>query len=263
MNVLIGKNDTQGHIINKYKFKVLAMGSNGTLEVQQDETQLPVQEQLLEANEAPAIQQEMKPSGSRDELVESLMQKTDEMSSNFIKMQMKLESAEEEYKVQLEAAKKEAFDEGVAAGRAQVESEFAAAKTEGITQFSASVSTLEQSARTFHDALTGIQQELLHAALDIAKEVVAAEVQEHSGEIAERLSKQLIEELQGASKITLRVNPADHGVISENVGKLDHVEIVSDSAVSPGGVIAISEAGNIDAEIMKRYERVKRAALSG
>ena len=263
MNVLIGKNDTQGHIINKYEFKVLAMGNNGTLEVQQEDSRPPAEEKRPEADETPALRQEMKPSSSRDELVESLMQKTDEMSSNFIKMQMKLESAEEEYKAQLEAAKKEAFEEGVAAGRAQAESEHKSAKTEGIAQFSASVSTLEQSARTFHDALSEIRQELVHAALDIAKEVVAADVREHSGDIAERLSKQLIEELQGASKITLRVNPADHGMISENVGKLDRVEIVSDSAVSPGGVIAISDAGNIDAEIMKRYERVKRAALSG
>ncbi|MEA1916045.1 MAG: hypothetical protein U9N42_00790 [Campylobacterota bacterium] len=36
---------------------------------------------------------------------------------------------------------------------------------------------------------------------------------------------------------------------------------MSDSAVSAGGVVAISDAGNIDSDLMKRYERVKEMAL--
>ena len=68
--------------------------------------------------------------------------------------------------------------------------------------------------------------------------------------------------MQSASKITLKVNPKDHGEISQRVGSLEHVEVISDSAVSEGGVIALSDAGNIDAQISKRFERVKRAALS-
>jgi len=44
---------------------------------------------------------------SKDALIESLMKKTDEMSSNFIKLQMKLEDKELEYEVQLKKAKEE------------------------------------------------------------------------------------------------------------------------------------------------------------
>ena len=43
---------------------------------------------------------------------------------------------------------------------------------------------------------------------------------------------------------------------------LERVEIVADSAVSNGGVIAISDAGNVDAQISKRFERVKKTVLS-
>ena len=98
--------------------------------------------------------------------------------------------------------------------------------------------------------------------VDIAKEVVDAELKENSTKVAFGLSKELIKELQNASKITLKVNPKNHGEISKRVGSLKHVEVISDGAVSEGGVIALSDVGNIDAQISKRFQRVKRAALS-
>ncbi|MDD3059521.1 MAG: FliH/SctL family protein [Sulfurimonas sp.] len=98
--------------------------------------------------------------------------------------------------------------------------------------------------------------------MDIAKEVIHVEVGTNSSEIAKKLSEERIKELQSASKITLRVNPKDHGALSEKVGSLEHISVLSDSAVSIGGVIAMSDAGNIDAQISKRFERLKKAALS-
>ena len=134
--------------------------------------------------------------------------------------------------------------------------------TKGIAQLSASVLTLENSAEEYKKALEGIKSELISAALDISKEVINIELNENSTAIAEVLSNELIKELQSASKITLKVNPKNHGEISKSVGSLENIEVISDSAVSEGGVIAISDAGNIDAQISKRFERVKRAALS-
>ena len=75
------------------------------------------------------------------------------------------------------------------------------------------------------------------------------------------MGDELIKELQSASKITLRVNPKNHGFISEHVGSLEHIEVLSDSAVSEGGVVAVSDAGNIDAQVSKRFQKVKKAAL--
>lgn len=261
MEVVISKEDTQGHIINKYQFKILGVPQKERTDTKTAETPAAATPKR-EAESAEAAEFEPMPRGSRDELVESLLKKTDDISSNFIKLQMKLEAAEDEYKRALESARAEAYEAGFQAGRAQVEQEASQAKSGGMEQLAQSLRTLEASAQKFESALEGIKGELMHAALDIAKEVVASEVKERSGEIASKLSEQLIKELQSASKVTLRVNPADHGPISEKVGSLSHIEVVSDGAVSPGGVIAISDAGNIDAEIMKRYERAKRAALS-
>lgn len=265
MKTLIANDSTEGHVISKYSFKVLALGATPSSEnsssVLVSGSEEP-QESTLVSEENESEEDSITSTGSRDELVESLLKKTDDISSNFIKMQMKLEAAEEEHKVALEAAKKEAYETGIEEGRSQILAEQAQKSADGVSQFATSVQTLEASAAQFETALEGIQGELLHAALDIAKEVVLKEMSTNSSDIAKTLSDGLIEQLQGASKVTLKVNPKDHGALSEKLGSLKHIELVSDSAISPGGVIAISDAGNIDAEIMKRFAGVKKAALS-
>ncbi|WP_455757730.1 flagellar assembly protein FliH [Sulfurimonas sp.] len=252
------------HDIDKYNFKVLAIGSSDSEKEQKASSNLV---QSTEKEEQPSrresdIDSSAMSQSSKDSLIESLMKKTDEMSSNFIKLQMKLEDKEEEYKKELENVKELSFNEGIEVGKQQAVESGEADLTNGMAQFSSSVARLEESAKEFESALEGIKNDLITAALDIAKEVVGVELKENSVEVAKTLGDELIKELQSASNITLKVNPNDHGVISEHVGSLAHVQVISDSAVSEGGVIAISDAGNIDSQISKRFERVKRAALS-
>jgi len=259
MRSVIDKEAMKDHAISKYNFKVSAMGSHDEHEESPpEEMKRPMDETAADEH----LEHHSAASSSRDELVESLLTKTEDVTSNFIKMQMKFEAREEAFKAELESARQEAYAEGLAKGRVEAEEEVVRTKSEGMGQFTASVKTLEESAKGFDNALVSIKEELLQAALDIAKEVIHVEITEHSEKIAKRLASQLITELQGASMVTLRVNPADHGYLSEELGKMGHVEVVSDSAVSKGGVIAISDVGNIDSEVMRRYERVKRAALS-
>ena len=264
MATVIANEKLQKHSVEKYNFKVLAVGAPS------DDSDEKPTSSLVESytkDENPSrresdIDSSAMTQSSKDSLIESLMKKTDEMSSNFIKLQMKLESKEEEYKSELEKEKEISFAEGLEAGIAKAHSDSEADLTSGMTQLSSSVATLEQSAKDFETALEGIKGELITAALDIAKEVINVELSQNSNEVAKVLGDELIKELQSASKVTLKVNPKNHGAISEHVGSLDHIEVVSDSAVSEGGVIAISDAGNIDAQVSKRFERVKRAALS-
>ncbi len=253
MDRVITKEMLTSQNVSKYKFKVLAIGGHAD---EAEEAQAYTRSEPLNDEATPT-------TSSRDELVESLLKKTDEISSNFIKIQMKLEEQEAVFKEELEKVKKEAYDQGFSDGKQACETELEHSKTEGIEQFAKSVRRLNESAEEFVTALEGIRQELTLAALDIAKEVIEDELHEHSNAIAKKLSSALIAELSSASEITLRVNPNDHGAVSERVSNLDHVTVISDSAVSPGGVIAISDVGNINSEIMKRYERIKKAALSG
>lgn len=270
MATVISNDKLQRHNIDKYNFKVLGMGAGGAQNTSVSKEGASTKKEQNPTAPAPQFQEPKESSvdssamsqNSKDSLIESLLKKTDEMSSNFIKLQMKLESKEEEFKLQLEKAKEAAYAEGVEAGKAAANKELEKNYQNGLGQFSASVATLEKSAQEFVGALEGIKGELISAALDIAKEVIQVELGINSHEIAKVLSNELLKELQSAAKVTLKVNPKNHGALSESLGKLENVTLVSDSAVSEGGVIALSDAGNIDAQINKRFERVKKAALS-
>lgn len=260
---IISSQKISNHNVNKYNFKVLPHSEEFGEEVVESAL---VAKRLVTEMEQPSKEREIDASAmsqsSKDSLIESLLNKTDEMSSNFIKLQMKLESMSDEHMREIKKIKEESYAQGVEAGKANALKEDENNVANIILQYSASIAKLENSAKEFENALEGIKKELISAALDISKEVVKVELHENANNIAIILAEELIKELQGASKVMLKVNPKDHGAISQAVGSLAHVEVMSDSAVSLGGVIAISDAGNIDAQISKRFERVKRMALS-
>lgn len=257
MSSIINSNQALSHSVSKYNFKIISV--DATEEHSKDEE---LQEDDSEPSRAGSVDSSSISQSSKDSLIESLLQKTDEMSSNFIKLQMKLEMMSDEHKAEIIKIKNESYAEGLEAGRAKAAKDTETSLVNGMTQFSSSVATLEKSSKEFQGALEEIKKELINAALDISKEVVGIELSENSAQVAAHLSGELIKELQNASKITLKVNPKDHGTISQSVGLMENVKLVSDGAVSEGGVIAISDAGNIDAQISKRFERVKKAALS-
>jgi len=263
MAKVIAENKLTTHTMDKYKFKVFSMNTGNSEDSSAKESEAqrrePETEERVDAGE---IDSSSLSTGSKDSLIESLMKKTDEMSSNFIKLQMKLETMSDEHKIELEKVKDEAFERGVEAGLEQAKKTQDDSMHNGLQQFATSVQTLETSAKEFESALEGIKGSLIEAACDIAKEVISIELSNNSNEIAKVLSQELINELQSASAIRLKVNPRNHGAISQSLGSLKHVEVISDGAVSEGGVIVLSDAGNIDAQIKKRFERVKKAALS-
>jgi len=256
---VISSDNLAKHTMEKYTFQVFSMGaSSASDEVEKEKVQNDIPKPIVTSE----VDSSSLSTGSKDSLIESLLKKTDEMSSNFIKLQMKLEDMTEEHKAELQKMKEDSFEEGAKAGVLQAKEESEDNFENGLNQFSTSVTTLEKSASEFEVALEGIKSHLVEAALDIAKEVIKIELNTNSTEIATVLSNELINELQSASKITLKVNPKDHGEVSKNVGSLKHVEVLSDGAISEGGVVVLSDAGNIDAQITKRFEKVKRAALS-
>lgn len=258
MEIVIPQKNSSSHTISKYQFKILTSLSGLSIgEASEEIRHMPHND-----HEEPIVERRRENNtSSKDELIESLMKKADEMSSNVIKMQMRLEAMQEDHATAIDEAKKTAFEEGKLAGIAQEQMQSAGRKDHSQDQLAMSVKTLENAAHDFKSALDSIQKELTHTALEIAKEVIGIETQDNSAKIAAKLSNDLIEELKDASKITLRVNPADHGFISEKVGSLNHVEVLSDRAINAGGVVAISDVGNIDSEIKKRYERLKRSLL--
>ncbi len=259
MATVISNNELESHNVNKYNFKVIA-NSGSQENVNQEEDSIASEKGSVKKIQE--VDSSALSTSSKESLIESLMQKTDEMSSNFIKLQMKLEAKEEEFAQNLAKAKEEAFSEGLEAGVAKAKEDLNKSSTQSLELFADSVVKLEKSAQEFSSALEGIKLQLISAALDISQEVIKIELSTHSNEVAKLLCDELLKDLQTASKVTIKVNPANHGALSEHTEKLENVVILSDSAISEGGVIVISDAGNIDSQIEKRFERVKRAALS-
>ncbi len=260
MATVIPNSRIEKHHVDKYNFKVIAFGAAGETENRSSTEESASTVSPVQA--ATEIDSSALDNKSKESLIESLMKKTDEMSSNFIKLQMKLEAKEEEFKEELQKAKEEAFAEGMKAGKAQALEEIDKSLNEKMELFTSSIAKLEKSAGEFETSLESLKNELVSAALDISKEVIKIELSTNSSEVAKVLSEELINDLQGASQVTLKVNPNNHAYVSEHLGKLEHVTILADSAISEGGVVVLSDAGNIDAQISKRFERVKKAALS-
>ncbi|MDF1875583.1 flagellar assembly protein FliH [Sulfurimonas sp. SAG-AH-194-I05] len=275
MATIISSDKILKHAVSSYNFKTLSLDVNvveeefvsALVQAPQEEQKDTLEETPLPPVGTPEIQDasidaSSMSRNSKDALIESLMKKTDEMSSNFIKLQMKLEDKEEEYKVNAQVVQDEAFAKGFEEGVAKATQDSQNNYKDGISQFSTSIVALEAKSKEFESSLEAIKSDLITAAIDIAQEVISIELEENSSKIATVLGEGLIKELQGASNITLKVNPKDHGPVSEQVGKLDNISILSDSAISEGGVIATSDTENIDSQISNRFEKVKKAALS-
>ena len=262
MAIVISKNRMEKYDVNPYHFKVLSASDNDFVETEVTPQEKEVVEQSSPSKskikdvDSSAISQ-----SSKDALIASLMKNNGEMSSNFIKLQMRLEAKEDEFKAELEKVKEKSFNDGVVEGQKQAQANYEAELNGKLSQFATSVSTLDAKAKEFKNSLEEIKASLVSAAIDITSEVINMQLKENSSEIAQVLSSELIKELQSSSKITLKVNPIDYNDISVYISKLDNVEVVQDSAISQGGVIAVSDAGNIDAQISKRFEKVKKAAL--
>ncbi|SFV60752.1 Flagellar assembly protein FliH [hydrothermal vent metagenome] len=268
MAEIISSSNISRHNVDKYNFKVLAIGSSKKPNLkafgkeQSQEHLAQKSNQTDEAQKVATQPKEPKKQDSKDSIIESLLKKTDEMSSNFIKLQMKLENMQEEHKKELEQIRESAFLEGEAKGKEEAAKECQAQYEQTLNLFADSISKLEQKATHYNSSLESLKKELITAAIDIAKEVVSVEIEQNSAKVAEALATSLIEELKSASQIMLKVNPKDFANLVQKFEDLQNVKVVADAAVSEGGVIAISDIENIDAQIANRFERVKKVVLS-
>ena len=201
------------------------------------------------------------PSNASDTMLEEMLKKVDELSSELVKTQMLLEKQEKEFAGRLDTVRKEGYEAGYQAGKQECIEAFEK-ETETIRErFSESIALLEESRRKFLEKIDTVEEELIETALDLAKQVVVKEVEKHSKEIAYRLAELLMREVKEASEVTLKVNPEDYDYLKEKFAQESRVKIVPDKAVAPGGVILLSNVGNIDGEIMSRFERIKEAVF--
>ena len=271
------------HFIENYRFKVL--GSNERAQdsapvlIEENNLSEELSEQNLDQsgeNFAPQSQpvHQMQPNmqnhfapqpqnsqahqpGFDSSFVEELLKKTDELSSNIIKLQMQIENQESEFAKRLEAEIARAKEDGKNEGIAQTNAANEAKIKELEAKFSASAAKLDEQYAKFDEFLKKSEDELGQTAIKIAKEVIEKEVSSASSQIAHHLANSLIKELSDVKNIEIRVNPEDSDYLKEQFSKNERVKVSADDAISKGGVVIISEGANIDATMQTRLEKLK------
>ncbi|WP_107687171.1 flagellar assembly protein FliH [Campylobacter concisus] len=277
---VITSETSPAHFIENYRFKVLGVGeraadsapvlieeNNLSEELSEQnfgqkgenfvpqashQTQASPQNHFASQAQSPQIQQ-----AGESSFIEELLKKTDELSSNIIKLQMQIENQESEFAKRLEAEISRAKEDGKNEGIAQANAANEAKINELEARFSTSAAKLDEQYVKFDEFLKKIEEELGQTAIKIAKEVIDKEISTSSNQIAHHLASSLIKELSNVKNIEIRVNPEDSKYIKEQFSKNEHVKISADDAISKGGVVIISEGGNIDATMQTRLEKLK------
>lgn len=272
---VITNQESTNHFVENYRFKVLGSaeqrnrrasdrgeaegvltnyGRRATDRPPED----PSKNETSATNDASTQQQEEDhDDGFESSFIEELLRKTDELSGNIIKLQMQIENQEIEFARRLETETARAKEDGIAAGIAQANQVYDAQLAELNERFASSVSKLANFYNGLEDFLQKSEDELGQAAISVAQQVIVKEISTGSGNVAYALSKSLMAELKEAKDITLRVSPADAKFLAEQFEQNKHVIIEADDAISKGGVVIISEAGNIDGTIATRLEKLK------
>ncbi|EPO1124947.1 flagellar assembly protein FliH [Campylobacter coli] len=266
-NVISGGTSDQ-HVVEGYRFKVISEFDNHTEEKQYSQisneeniTTSSKDESPVEESQTPApsqVVQEVQTPAFQPSFVEDLLKKTDEMSSNIIKLQMQIESQENEFNnrlnSELESAKEKFSKEGYEQARAEFEKELNDLRD----KYLKSVSKLEEACVNLNAFIEKNEKELADTAIDIAKEVILKELENNSSKIAYALAKDLTNELKGAGSIEIKVNSIDYNYLKEHFSENSHIKITLDDAISKGSVIILSDSGNIESNLNARLIKIKK-----
>ncbi|MCR4941603.1 MAG: flagellar assembly protein FliH [Campylobacter sp.] len=264
---VITSKESESHFVANYRFKVLGSQEHNrrasdkiatNSEPKTSEEEVEKIDVIPQEAPIPQASQETEQSPKFDSgFVEELLKKTDELSSNIIKLQMQIENQENEFNNRLQAEIARAKEDGIAEGKAQADEKFQAEISQLNEKFNSSIAKLTDFYNKLEEFLQKSEGEMADAAIKVAKEVIQKEITANSSAVAFSLSKALMNQLKDAKNITLRLNPADTIFVGEKFAQNPHIKIQADDAISKGGVVIISDVGNIEGSVENRLEKLK------
>jgi len=262
---VIQNNANTKYEINKYQYKAFDADD-------QFEQELPIQHKARQMDSSyepqqPQIQQQSEHVDHRhDESIsqshaETLLKKIDELSTSLIKMEMQMERQQVDFNTRLEDEKKRAYDDGFNAATTEFDASYKAKCDDNDRMLGSSIKKLETTALNYETKLMDIEKELAKTAVSIAEQVIKKEVSENSSKVALSLVRELLTKLKEASKIKLKVNKMDAEYLRNTLSSESKVSIEEDDAIQRGGVIVLSDVGNLDGNISSRFLKVKEDLL--
>lgn len=255
---IINKEKVEEHSVQKYRFKVI--GSN--LSDMQDP--LHVAEQYGDDNnlitDVKPIFEEISQVARLEEghqFIEELLRKTDEFSSNVIKLQIQIEKQEQDFNEKLSDEVTKERKNGYKEGYQKAKEESEVLVQEMKSRYLKSISALDDLYKTMEGVCAKLEADMSATAFEIAKEVIKKEVKDSSASIAISLSKELLKDIKDATKVELRVNPKDLEELKEVYLKDEKIKVTADDSITFGGVVILSDVGNLDGNLAMRLEKVK------
>ena len=194
------------------------------------------------------------------QVMEQLLKKSDDISNTIIKLEQALSNKDEQCQKRIDEIKESNYKFGYNEGYNEAKRELENRVNEHLSKLIESLHKIDKVYQDYQNKAENIEKELVAVAVDIAQEVIAKELSKHSKEIALSLTKELINDIKEATKIEIKVNPLDYDYVKDKIN-LDKITIKPDNAISPGGVVIISDVGNIEAEIAERFKVIKNNIL--
>ncbi|MDR2906149.1 MAG: hypothetical protein LBU73_09365 [Helicobacteraceae bacterium] len=198
---------------------------------------------------------------AENSLVADLVKKVEGFANSVVTLESRLEKQEADFAARLETETKRAFEDGRREGEQAASGAMIAEIAEHKAQLKESIAKIDKALQDFGEHTASLEKELSSVAIEIAREVIAVEAGENSANIAKALSQALLAEVKDALKITIKVSPDEEAELSEFFKGDSRVTIISDRAISRGGVVLVSDAGSIDAQIPNRFAAIRKSIL--
>lgn len=162
-----------------------------------------------------------------------------------------LNNARAEAEQLYEEARKEGFEEGMK----QAEE---AAKAEFSPLLMNIDNTIEKLSELRTVILRQNESEIIDLAIDIARKVIGAELEQNPITVA-GVIRSALHKVDATEGITIKVSPAEYETLMKSVPEfLKNAWIVADSKVAKGGAVIDSETGSYDAQIESQLQEIEK-----
>lgn len=244
---VIASKELNSHTMNKYEFKTI--------------TKNEVKMQNIDANEPKnepnKAQVSMIESSLEKDLIEKLLKKSDDLSASLKGFEERFTDLQNKSLEREKTAKEEGIKEGKMMADLELKKDIEMERE----KIGSSILKLDSAIESTKSQIEKLESELSSIALDIAKEVIVKEISVDSAKIAASIAKELLKSMSGNLNVIIKVNPADFEFLNNLAKGKEHIKIKSDDAIAKGGVVIISENGNVDGNIMSRYKLLKQSVL--
>ncbi len=259
MKNIISTSKIQEHSVEKYRFKILGGSTLAQEDIQENVNYVQKDSVDIFKEEKPVevILPQKNVEEISNKFVDELLKKSDELSSNIIKLQMQIEKQESEFERRLQSELQRESESSFEKGYQKAKQEMEANSDEMKKRYVAAIGNLDKEIKKSSDYLKKIENDLSATAIEIAKEVIAKEIDNSSSQVAIALSKELVKELRDGKKIEIKVNPTDYDYVKSEYANLENINVNADDAISKGGVVVFSDVGNLDGNISTRVQKVK------